>query len=265
MKVLSIVDFESEQENLDSKIKDAILYNEQLIPIRLNYKASNAAWTSNKTIKLSEYFNIRKGDKLFLRCDNKANGRVDCANSYTLINISNNNYSRLLNLIPYSGVGGKLMDELHFDAITQLKNLDKILKGELETEFENKQNLVLATEEIIPDNEFYISSPRNSDTGFNGAQKIIRRGDKYILLRTDHWVTNAEVKKHFWKGEFDEESYNNWGIYDKHGLAWYIYHNAYVILKQKDLNKENAYNKLWSLQYNLIRDRSIEMFLQKNK
>ena len=30
MKVLSIVDFESEQENLDSKIEDAILYNEQL-------------------------------------------------------------------------------------------------------------------------------------------------------------------------------------------------------------------------------------------
>jgi hypothetical protein len=237
-------------------------YREQFIPINFQTGGQREHWTSDRDIVLNEgpngyKYDIAKGDKLYLSVDSPANGDADSATSYKLVNITKGKHYPILNLIPDSIEGGELNDSDHYDAVTQIKNLESVLSGQAETAMQSKDRKVKILAEQIPDMDFYVSKPRNSDTSFESPQLVQFKNGKYRRLRGDSYMSADALNKVMDTKSYkpsDEEAFNVWGEYDsKEDIAWDIYHNARLITKDKPTSKTKL-NDEWSKQFNFLRD-----------
>lgn len=240
---------------------NVLLYPEQVVPIHPKYEKSDVYYVVPNDIDLSDRFTVGKGDELYLEISSPVNGKADSANSYKVCNNTTNKKIPLLNLIPTTAVGGEISHPLHYDAITQLKNLDSILKGELETSVQSINRKIDIVETMIPKEDFWISKPYNSSYGFEAPHKVIFKDNKYLYLREAEWVTKENYFEETQKELNDEYEFNVWDEFEtKHDLAWSIYMNAKVILNKSELNSENHYHKEWSAMYDLITKRCIEEY-----
>lgn len=235
-KLISVKELE-ELNVLITEFTSVILYPEQLVPIHIPYSKSDSYWVADKDFPEFDTFGrfpIFTGDHLYFVISSTSGYQRGWATSYELYNATRKKWIHLLNVIPDSAFHGKLKDELHYDAITQMKNLDDILRGSLETKFQHSENKVQVTETLIPEDEFYLSNPR-SGHGFNCESKVIKTPEGYLVNGNQYPTKKA--------------------------LAWRIYHNAEVILKET--NPDQDYHEAWDIQYNFVRDQAISMFVQK--
>lgn len=245
-----------ELDKLDVVDRDysVILYPEQLVPIRPKYQdVDNLYYVSNNDIELNEYFIVKKGDKIYLEVSSPANGSAVDATSYKLVNNRTHKSIALLNVIPHTAKGGELNDSLHFDAITQIKNLDLILKGELETYPQSIMRKIKIVETLIPETDFWVAKPYNVSHGFEHPHKVIVKDGKFLYLRDVEWITKEQYFKETKKELKDEYEFNVWREYNsKEDLAWSIYMNAFVILQKSDINQKSKYFTKWDELYDKI-------------
>jgi hypothetical protein len=247
--------------SLDNKFdnKPVRYYDDQFVPI--NYQTDKPVyWTSDRDIILNDgangyQYDISKGDEVYLSVDSPANGDSDSATSYKLVNVTKGKSYPLLNIVPDSVDGGQLSDDLHYDAITQIKNLENVLSGKSETQTQSKERKVKILSEQIPDNDFYVYKPKHSG-GFESAQLVQVKDGKYRRLRGSRYetaedlnkATREQVGKDLYSSD-DEESFNVWGDYaTKEDVAWDVYHNARVILNKPNATDEQI-GKAWDRQY----------------
>lgn len=235
-----VTDFEvrtPEQLNVDDVLKrdkPIKLYPEQIVPIDNQYSEKESNWVADRDIVINEGYGsieIKKGDKLFIRVDNPANGDATSSTSYKVY-IKGRSYP-LSHFIPETAEHGSLDEPNHFDAITQMKNFDKVISGEIETPQQSKEQRIKIAETLIPNEEFYVAKPYNARSGFESPQKVILKDGKWLRLRNDEWDNTKDYE------------YNVWGEYaDKNELAWDIVSNARVILKdKKSTNLQEQWNK----------------------
>ena len=231
-----------EQLNIDDVLKrdkPIKLYPEQIVPIDSQYSEKESNWVADRDIVINEGYGsieIKKGDKLFIRVDDPANGDATSSTSYKVY-IKGRSYP-LSHFIPETAEHGSLDEPNHFDAVTQMKNFDKVLSGEIETPQQSKEQRIKIAETLIPNKDFYVAKPYNSKSGFESPQKVIFKDGKWLRLRDDEWDNTKDYE------------YNVWGEYaDKNELAWDIVSNARVILKNK--NADNLQEQ-WDKQFDYL-------------
>jgi hypothetical protein len=241
------------------------LYKEQVLCINPTYADNYTYWICPRDITIKENYGniyIEKGDKLYLTIQNPVNGDASSSTSYNVI-INGKSYP-LLHFIPETADGGDLDDVNHYDAITQLKNLDKVLTGTLETPQQAEERKIRIAETLIPANDFYVSKPYHSH-GFEHPQKVIFKDGKWLRLREDKWVTKEDYEQQTNRPDlnFDEDQFNIWGKFDtKYDLAWDIVMNARVILEEKS---EKDIDSKWDKQYDYLTSENKKQYNSKTK
>jgi hypothetical protein len=241
------------------------LYKEQVLPINSPYADNYTFWISPKDITIIEGYGsiyIKKGDKLFLRVANPVNGDPSSDTSYKVV-VDNKEYP-LLHFIPETAEGGDLDDKNHYDAITQLKNLDGVLVGKIETPAQAEERKIKIAEALIPNNDFYVSKPYHSG-GFESPQKVIFKNNRWLRLREDKWITKQDYEKMTNRKDtdFDEDQFNIWGEFEtKYDLAWDIVKNARVILNDK---LREGINEKWNKQYDFLTLENKKQYASQSK